>query len=104
MCSMLLPRASPKRGAIKKKGIYNPRPHPNASPTPGWCLVWWTPYPGIIGRYRSTECPHQRQFQPLVQRFSQDSSYVPFLVGVLHYRMYTVAISMYSGGSNLYLT
>ena len=58
---------------------------------------------GINGRYRSTECPHHRQFQPLVQRFSQDSSCVPFLVGVLHYRMHTVEVSKYSGGPNLYL-
>ena len=29
---------------------------------------------GINGRYRATECPRHRQCQPLVQRFSQDSS------------------------------
>ena len=58
---------------------------------------------GINGRYQLTECPHHRQFQPLVQRFSQDISCVPFLVGVLHYRMYIVVTSKYSGGSNLSL-
>ena len=58
---------------------------------------------GGSGRYRSTKCPRHRQFQPLVQRFSQDSSCGPFLVGVLHHRMYTVEVSKYSGGSNLYL-
>ena len=29
---------------------------------------------GINGRHRSTECPHHRHFQPLVQRFSHNSS------------------------------
>ena len=42
---------------------------------------------GINGRNRLTECPHHRQLQPLVKWFLH-SDCVPFLVGVLHYRMY----------------
>ena len=42
---------------------------------------------GSNGPYRLIECPSHRQFQPLVQRFLH-SDRVPFLVGVLHYRMY----------------
>ena len=42
---------------------------------------------GINGRYRLTECPCHRQFQPLVQ-WPLHSDRVPFLVGVLLYRMY----------------
>ena len=38
-------------------------------------------------RYQFTGCPRHRQFQPLVQWFLL-SHRVPFLVGVLHYRMY----------------
>ena len=44
------------------------------------------------------QCPHHRQFQPLVQRFTQCCSRVPFLVGVLHYHMYILLVGMYSGG------
>ena len=56
---------------------------------------------GVNGRYRLTECPRHRQFQPLVHWFLH-SQCVPFLVGVLHYCMYisrgTLALaSMYSG-------
>ena len=40
---------------------------------------------GINGRYRSTECPRHRQFQPLVHRFVLSNACVPFLVRVFHY-------------------
>ena len=39
---------------------------------------------GINGRYRSTECPHHRHFQPL-STGSHTNACVRFLVGVLHY-------------------
>ena len=46
-----------------------------------------SPGGGINGRYRSTECPRLRRCQPSVQWFSTKHG-VPYLGGVLHYRMY----------------
>ena len=55
---------------------------------------------GINGRDQLTECPRHRQFQPLVQWFLHSNRV--FLVGVLHYLMYTWSMrlllaGMYSG-------
>ena len=41
---------------------------------------------GVNGHYRLTACPHHRQFQPLVHKFSHPAHFVSFLVGVLHNR------------------
>ena len=52
---------------------------------------------GINGRYRLTECPRHRQFQPLVQWFLH-SICVPFLVRVLHYLMHSSSMRLLLAG------
>ena len=67
---------------VKKngRGVFPMLFGPSDVSPPGAAGLW-----GINGRYRSTECPRHRQFQPLVHRFVLSNACVPFLVGVLHY-------------------